>query len=119
MSPQLKSRVFNHEARGSTFEFNSSVFIEFCEKCVASPRSKCPIIPVNPVKGQFCFSERRLLALRRKCRADCHGARCVQEEEEDEILCSGFSFEEDVENWFKMLFVIFVSLVEKKLFLGC
>ena len=40
----------------------------------------------------------------------------TQEEEEDEMLWSRFSGEEDVENWFVVLFIIFVSLVDRKRF---
>ena len=42
----------------------------------------------------------------------------AQDEEEDEILWSRFSGEEDVEHWFLMIFVIFVSLVDRKRFCG-
>ena len=42
----------------------------------------------------------------------------AQEEEEDEMLWSRFSGEEDVENWFVVLFIIFVSLVDRKRFFG-
>ena len=42
----------------------------------------------------------------------------AQEEKEDEILWSRFSGGEDVKNWFEMLFVIFVSLVDRKRFSG-
>ena len=42
----------------------------------------------------------------------------AQDEEEDEILWSRFSGEEDVELWFLMIFVIFVSLVDRKRFCG-
>ena len=42
----------------------------------------------------------------------------AQEEEEDEMLWSRFSGEEDVENWFVVLFIIFVSLVDRKRVFG-
>ena len=42
----------------------------------------------------------------------------AQDEEEDEILWSRFSGEKDVEHWFLMIFVIFVSLVDRKRFSG-
>ena len=47
MTLELKSRFLNHDVRGSTFEFNSSVFSQFCKKSLASPRLKCPIIPCS------------------------------------------------------------------------
>ena len=47
------------------------------------------------------------------------GGKCMaQEEEEDEILWSRFSGEEDVEHCFSIIFVIFVSLVDRKRFCG-
>ena len=47
------------------------------------------------------------------------GGKCMaQEEEEDKILWSRFSGQEDVQNWFVILFVIFVSLVDRKRFSG-
>ena len=42
----------------------------------------------------------------------------AQEEEEDEMLWGRFSGEEDVENWFVGLFIIFMSLVDRKRFFG-
>ena len=42
----------------------------------------------------------------------------AQEEEENEMLWSRFSGEEDVENWFVVLFIMFVSLVDRKHFFG-
>ena len=42
----------------------------------------------------------------------------AQEEQEDKMLWSRFSGEEDVENWFVVLFIIFVLLVDRKRFFG-
>lgn len=42
----------------------------------------------------------------------------TQEEEEEEMLWSRFSGEEDVENWFVVLFIIFVACRQETFFWG-
>ena len=98
---------------------------------LASPRLKCPIIPVNLVKAvknnhprlqrtdeDFLPYDENIEPIATEKEAAEYQEQGAQEEEEDEMLWSRFSGEEDVENWLVELFIIFVSLVDRESFFG-